>query len=226
LRPDHAHLSSCPTFAAGTVLDRARTKSETTPMSTLENDPVHQQEASGDQQIMTEANSPGTDGNHPENTATDATTLQAELDVLRTEHQALHDKHVRLYAEFDNFRKRTARERLELIQYAGEGTLKAILPVLDDLERAVANNEKVDDAHAVKEGVKLIHQKLLHILAGQGLKPMEDPKGQPFDTDRHEAITNIPAPSDDLKGRVVDVVEPGYTLNDKVVRYAKVVVGA
>ena len=155
-----------------------------------------------------------------------ASTLEGELDVLRTEHQALHDKHVRLYAEFDNFRKRTARERLELIQTAGEGTLKTILPVLDDLERAVANNEKVEDIAAVREGVKLIQQKLLHILAGQGLKAMDDPKGQPFDTDRHEAITNAPAPSDDLKGKVIDVVEPGYTLNDKVIRYAKVVVGA
>jgi molecular chaperone GrpE len=151
--------------------------------------------------------------------------LQGELDALRAEHQALHDKHVRLYAEFDNFRKRTARERLELIQTAGEGTLKTILPVLDDLERAVVNNEKAEDLQAVKEGVKLIHQKFLHLLSTQGLKVMEDPKGQPFDTDRHEAITQAPAPDDSLKGKVIDVVEQGYLLHDKVIRYAKVVVG-
>ena len=154
-----------------------------------------------------------------------ATTLEAELEVLRTEHQALHDKHVRLYAEFDNYRKRTARERLELIQTAGESTIQTVLPVHDDLERAVANNEKVEDIAAVREGVKLIQQKLLHILAGHGLQPMPDAKGHPFDTDRHEAITKAPAPSDDLKGKVIDVVEQGYTLNEKVIRYAKVVVG-
>jgi molecular chaperone GrpE len=151
--------------------------------------------------------------------------LLGELDVLRTEHQALHDKHVRLYAEFDNFRKRTAKERLELIQYAGENTLKAVIPVMDDLDRAVANNSDASDIDAVKEGVKLIQQKLAHVLGSQGLKVMPDAKGHAFDTDRHEAITKAPAPSDDLKGKVIDVVESGYTLHEKVVRYAKVVVG-
>jgi molecular chaperone GrpE len=154
-----------------------------------------------------------------------ASLLEAELDVLRTEHQALHDKHIRLYAEFDNFRKRTAKEKLELMQFAGENVLAAVLPVVDDLERAVANNEQVDDIASVKDGVKLIHQKLVHILAGQGLKPLPDAKGQPFDTDRHEAITKAPAPSEALKGKVIDVVENGFTLHDKVIRYAKVVVG-
>ncbi|MBX2977944.1 MAG: nucleotide exchange factor GrpE [Flavobacteriales bacterium] len=152
-------------------------------------------------------------------------TLQGELDALRTEHQALHDKHVRLFAEFDNFRKRTAKEKLELMQFAGENTLNAVLPVLDDLDRAVANNDRVNDIDAVKEGFKLIQQKLVHILTSQGLKAMPDAKGEAFDTDRHEAITKAPAPSDDLKGKVIDVVENGYTLHDKVIRYAKVVVG-
>ena len=152
-------------------------------------------------------------------------TLQGELEAMRTEHQALHDKYVRLFAEFDNFRKRTAKERLDLIQYAGANTLAAILPVMDDLERAVANNEKVEDIGAVRDGVRLIQQKLLNILTGQGLKPMDDAKGKAFDTDHHEAITRAPAPSDDLKGKVIDVVENGYTLHDKVIRYARVVVG-
>lgn len=152
-------------------------------------------------------------------------TTEAELDVLRTELQALHDKHVRLFAEFDNFRKRTAKERMELMQFAGENTLKAILPVVDDVERAVANNEKSEDLQAVKEGLRLIQQKMLHILAGQGIKPMSKAPGEVFDTDLHEAITKAPAPTEAMKGKVLDVVENGYTLHDKVIRYAKVVVG-
>lgn len=156
---------------------------------------------------------------------TELETLRAELDLLSAEHQAVHDKHIRLFAEFDNFRKRTAKERLEMMQYAGENTLKAVAPVLDDLSRAVTNNETVDDVAAVREGVKLIHQKLQNVLGGQGLKAMPDAKGEPFDTDRHEAITKAPSPTPDLKGRVLEVIENGYTLHDKVIRYAKVVVG-
>lgn len=156
---------------------------------------------------------------------TEAETLKAELDLLRAEHQAIHDKHIRLFAEFDNFRKRTAKERLELMQYAGENTLNAVLPVLDDMDRAIANNDKVDDINAIREGFKLIHQKMMHVLAAQGLKPMPDARGEAFDTDRHEAITKAPAPAPDLKGKVADVIEKGYTLHDKVIRYAKVVVG-
>ena len=151
--------------------------------------------------------------------------LEAELDILRTEHEALHNKHLRLYADFDNFRKRTARERLELIQFAGESTLKAVLPVLDDLDRAVKNNETAEDLASVKEGFKLIQQKLQHQLATQGLKRMEVKKGDAFDTDKHEAITKAPAESEKLKGAVIDVVEDGYLLQEKVIRYAKVVVG-
>lgn len=156
---------------------------------------------------------------------TETETLKAELDLLRAEHVAIHDKHIRLFAEFDNFRKRTAKERLELVQYAGENTLKAILPVLDDMDRAIANNDQVVDIDSIREGFRLIHQKMVHVLALQGLKPMADAKGKPFDTDEHEAITQIPAPTPDLKGKVMDVVERGYSLHDKVIRYAKVVVG-
>jgi molecular chaperone GrpE len=152
-------------------------------------------------------------------------SLEGELDILRTEHQALHDKHLRLFAEFDNYRKRTSKERLDLIQFAGENTLKAILPVLDDLGRAIINNENASDLQAVKEGIRLIHQKMQHLLTTQGLKTMEVKKGDPFDTDKHEAITKAPAGEDALKGAVIDVVEAGYMLHDKVIRYAKVVVG-
>lgn len=150
--------------------------------------------------------------------------LKAELDVQKTEHQALHDKYVRLFAEFDNFRKRTAKERLDLVQTAGAETLRSVLPVLDDLKRAMANNEQVEDLNSVKQGFGLIDHKLRTILQAQGLQPMES-HGKPFDPDWHEAITKAPAPSDDLKGKVIDVLEDGYTLHGKVLRYAKVVVG-
>jgi molecular chaperone GrpE len=148
-----------------------------------------------------------------------------ELELARRALDELKDKHLRLTAEFDNFRKRTAREKLEMMQFASENTLRNLLPVLDDMERAVVNNAKVDDIAAVRQGFELIQQKLTHILSGQGLKAMEGVVGEVFDTDRHEAITKAPAPTPERKGRVIDVVENGYTLHDKVIRYAKVVVG-
>ena len=152
-------------------------------------------------------------------------TLKAELDLLRVEHQATHDKHIRLFAEFDNFRKRTAKERIDMLQFAGENALKNMLPVLDDMERAIQNNETSGDIATVKQGFALIHAKLVHILGSQGVKPMSDLKGQLLDVDRHEAITSAPAPSLELKGKVIDVLENGYTLHDKVIRYAKVIIG-
>ncbi|MEO8067534.1 MAG: nucleotide exchange factor GrpE [Flavobacteriales bacterium] len=151
--------------------------------------------------------------------------LVAELEKLKADNFILNDKNLRLHAEFDNMRKRNAKERVELLQFAGENVLKNVIPVVDDMERAMAHNAEVDDINAVKEGFILIHGKLLHILGAQGVKPMTDVKGQPFDTDKHEAITKAPAPSPDLRGCVLEVAENGYTLHDKVVRYAKVVVG-
>lgn len=155
----------------------------------------------------------------------DISELTSQLINAKAEAADLRDKWLRLNADFDNFRKRTARERLELIQFAGENALKNLLPVMDDMERAIANNTNVEDIAIVREGFHLIHSKLLNILGAQGVRPMTDVKGQPFDTDRHEAITKAPAPSEDLKGKVIDVLENGYTLHDKVIRYAKVVVG-
>ncbi|MGB1383963.1 MAG: nucleotide exchange factor GrpE [Flavobacteriales bacterium] len=133
------------------------------------------------------------------------------------------DKYLRLYAEFDNFRKRTMRERGDLIRNASMDVLEKLLPVLDDFDRASANPS--DDANVTREGQALIHTKLRQLLEAQGLAKMEVKQGDAFDVDLHEAITNIPAPTPDLAGKVVDVVEPGYTLNDKIMRYAKVVVG-
>lgn len=151
--------------------------------------------------------------------------LVAELEKLKAENFVLNDKYLRLHAEFDNMRKRNAKERIELLQFAGENVLKNVIPAVDDMERAIAHNAGVEDVNAVKEGFILIHGKLLSILGAQGVKPMTDVKGKPFDTDKHEAITKAPAPVDRLKGCVLEVVENGYTLHDKVVRYAKVVVG-
>jgi molecular chaperone GrpE len=156
---------------------------------------------------------------------TELEELQAQLAAAQAETAELKDRWLRLNAEFDNFRKRTAKEKLEMLQFAGENSLKNILPVVDDMERAIANNAATTEIAVVKEGFQLIHHKLVHILGSQGVKPMENVKGQPFDVDKHEAITKAPAPSDDLKGKVIDVVESGYTLHDKVIRYAKVVVG-
>ena len=134
-----------------------------------------------------------------------------------------HDKYLRLYAEFDNFRKRTMRERGDLIRNAGMDVLEKLLPVLDDFDRAAADPS--EDVEAVREGRQLIHNKLRQLLEAQGLTRMEVAAGDAFDVDLHEAITNIPAPSPELAGKVEDVVEPGYMLNDKIMRYAKVVVG-
>ena len=136
----------------------------------------------------------------------------------------VNDKFVRLYAEFDNYRRRTNKERIELIGSASAGVIKDMIPVLDDLERAILNNEKSEDIKAVKEGFVLVSNKFKSILESKGLKPM-DSKGKPFDSELHEAIANVPAPDKKMKGKVVDDVEKGYLLNDKVVRFAKVVVG-
>ena len=131
----------------------------------------------------------------------------------------LNDKHLRLFAEFENFKKRTAKERMDLYKTAGENVLTALLPVLDDFERSIKANQKQED-----EGVILIYNKLKSILETKGLKAMEDSIGKKLNTDYHEAITNIPAPSVDMKGKIIDVIEKGYFLNEKVIRYAKVVV--
>lgn len=136
----------------------------------------------------------------------------------------LNDKFIRLYSEFDNYRKRTNKEKVELIGTASAGVLKDLLPVLDDFERAIANNANVTEVDALKEGFQLIFNKFSSILEAKGLKAMHT-VGTVFDSELHEAIANVPAPSSDLRGKIIDDVEKGYFLNEKVVRYAKVVVG-
>lgn len=144
---------------------------------------------------------------------------------LKLENAALNDKYLRLFAEFDNFKRRTQKERVELLQTAGKEVILSMLPVLDDFDRANKATENATEISAIREGIQLVHTKLKSILNQKGLKEMES-ISTAFDTDLHEAITKVPAPSDDLKGKVIDELEKGYTLNDKVIRFAKVVVGS
>lgn len=134
------------------------------------------------------------------------------------------DKYLRLAAEFDNYKRRNAKERIELTQTAGRDVIQSLLDILDDSERAAKQLETATDVHAIKEGVMLVFNKLKNTLQQKGLKAM-DSRGAAFDADLHEAITEIPAPTDDLKGKIVDVIMPGYYLNDKLIRHAKVIVG-
>lgn len=150
---------------------------------------------------------------------------QSAEEKLQAEIQHLNDKYLRLYAEFDNYKRRTQKERVELLQTAGKDVIVSLLPVLDDFDRALKAMETAADVAPVKEGILLVSIKLKNTLAQKGLKDMES-INKDFDTDFHEAITNIPAPTDALKGKVIDEVEKGYTLNDNVIRFAKVVVGA
>jgi molecular chaperone GrpE len=136
----------------------------------------------------------------------------------------LNDRYLRLHAEFDNFRKRTYKERIELTATANKDLLLSLLPVMDNFERAIVTNEKAEDVSAMKEGFHLIYSMFKGILDSKGLKPMEA-KGATFDSDLHEAIANIPAPDKKKVGKVIEDVEKGYYLNDKVIRFAKVVVG-
>ncbi len=160
-----------------------------------------------------------------EETQTEETVEETVIEPTPEEKYAeLNDKFLRLYSEFDNYRKRTNKEKLELISTASSGVIKDLVAVLDDFERAITNNETVEDTSALKEGFNLIHNKLKGILETKGLKPMIS-KGEVFDSELHEAIANIPAPTEDLKGKIVDDVEKGYYIHDKVIRYAKVVVG-
>ncbi len=139
--------------------------------------------------------------------------------------QAEKDKYLRLFAEFENYKKRTTRERIELFKTASQELMTVLLPILDDFERALTHIEEDKEAEELRKGVLLIYQKLLKTLEKKGLSAIEVNQGDVFDADTHEAITQIPAPSDDLKGKIIDCVEKGYKLGDKIIRHPKVVVG-
>lgn len=155
---------------------------------------------------------------------TEEEKLTQELEKANALIEEQKDKYLRLSAEFDNYRKRTMKEKAELILNGGEKSISSILPIVDDLERAIKNMEKATDVAAVKEGVELIYNKFMSVLGQNGVKVIET-KEKPLDTDYHEAIAVIPAPEESLKGKILDCVQTGYTLNEKVIRHAKVVVG-
>lgn len=169
-----------------------------------------------------EANNESAENNAETAEATPEISVEEKL---QQENAALNDKYLRLFAEFDNFKRRTQKERVELLQTAGKDVIVSLLPVLDDFDRANKAMENSTDIDSIREGINLVHQKLKNLLVQKGLKEMES-INTVFDTDHHEAITKIPAPTEDLKGKVIDELEKGYTLNDKVIRFAKVVVGS
>ena len=151
-------------------------------------------------------------------------SVEDKLAAAETKVAELQDKYLRQVAEFDNYRKRTIKEKAELILNGAEKTITAILPVLDDMERALKNMDKMEDVAAVKEGVDLIFQKFVKVLGEQGVKKIETENAD-FNTDLHEAIAQVPAPSDEMKGKIIDCVKTGYTLNETVIRHSHVAVG-
>lgn len=150
--------------------------------------------------------------------------LNKEIEQLTQDVQESKDKYLRLYAEFENFKKRNTKERLDLLKTAAQDTISAILPILDDFDRAKNSADDDSSNEQFSDGVLLVYNKLYSVLKNRGLEPMET-NGEAFDPELHEAITEIPAPSDDMKGKIIDTIEKGYSLNDKIIRFAKVVVG-
>ena len=162
----------------------------------------------------------------PQEENKDADQDEGLEDKLARENQELKEKYVRLYSEFENFRRRTAKERLELINTASMELVRELIPVIDDFERALkASSQSGEEGNSDQEGSRLIYNKMVKILSSKGLTPMDDLIGKDFDAELHEAITQIPAPSENLKGKIVDVVEKGYMMGEKVIRFAKVVIG-
>ena len=150
--------------------------------------------------------------------------LEKKIEQLKTEKAELNDRFLRLFSEFDNYKKRVSKEKLDLIATASEKVLVSLLPVVDDFERAIAANEKADNIDSIKEGFNLIYNKLLQMMKRFDVEEIQA-KGEEFNTDFHEAVTHFPAQKEEDKGKVIDVTEKGYKLKDKVIRYAKVVVG-
>ena len=159
-------------------------------------------------------------------TASDDNPTEKQIQKPKDELQEARDKYLRLYSEFENYRRRTARERLELIKTANEDLMVALIPVMDDFQRAQKALEESEDHKASKEGFDLIYNKFNNILTQKGLKAMDDKPGADFNTEYHEAISQMPVEKKKLKGKVIDVVEKGYFLDEKVIRFAKVVIGA
>lgn len=175
----------------------------------------HTEEAEKEINEQVELNDDAAEQGAPENT---------EAPTCEERFAELNNKYIRLYSDFDNFRKRTIKEKADIISTASGDVIKDLLTILDDFDRAIANNDKVEDAATLKEGFKLIHHKLVLALQNKGLEAI-DAKGEVFDADKHEAITNVPVEDKEQKGKVIDVVERGYNLRGRALRYAKVIVG-
>ena len=190
-----------------------------------QNENMNEEEVKG-QQASTQEETAGnpSDGEQKEEAAEKEMTAEDKLAAAESKIAELQDKYLRQVAEFDNYRKRTIKEKADLILNGAEKTITAILPVLDDMERALKNMDKMEDVAAVKEGMDLIFQKFVKILGEQGVKRIETENAD-FNTDLHEAIAQVPALSDEMKGKVIDCVKTGYTLNDKVIRHSQVAVG-
>lgn len=163
-------------------------------------------------------------GQTSEETADKGGGVEDEIIQLEKQNAELKDKYLRLYAEFDNFKRRTVKEKLDLMRTAAQDTMTALLPVLDDFDRAKKNAEDDSTTEVFTEGIQLVYQKLYSVLTQKGLEPMES-TGEVFDPELHEALTEIPAPTDDMKGKIIDTIEKGYKLGDKIIRHAKVVTG-
>ncbi len=186
-------------------------------------DNINEQETV-DQVQNTEANAEEKDMNKNENNKSNEEDASSIIERLEREKKELNDKFLRLYSEYDNYRKRTAKEKIETHKNASISVIKDVLSIADDFERAIENNEKSEDINAIKEGFMLIHNKLASFLKAKGVEEIQA-KGEDFDVDKHEAITQVPAPSEEDKGKVIDVVEKGYKMKDSIVRYPKVIVG-
>ena len=212
-------LSICRYFKFGKKVDSSASRNANDILNMKAEDKIKDESVENDNIEKKETN---------EETATTEAQETVELDPLEEKEiqiKELNDKYLRLYSEFDNYRKRTQKERIDLIQTGGEDVFKLLLPIIDDFERAQKSMDEKADFETLKEGVDLIYNKLISSLTSKGLQQMPSSVGEKFDSDVQEAITQIPAPSDDMKGKVIDEVEKGYLLKEKVIRYAKVVVG-
>lgn len=211
----------------GKFFERCKANQKNAKMSKQEQDLKEEVKLNAENAEQATENTETVENNSEEEQAEEApaekTTEEKLADAL-AEIEELKTKQLYKQAEFENFRRRVISEKAELILNGGRKVLEAMLPVVDDMERALAHMDKAEDVQAVKDGVDLIYKKFLSTLKAQGVTPMEA-QGADFNTDFHEAVTQFPAPTDDLKGKVIDCTEKGYMINDKVLRYAKVVVG-
>lgn len=200
--------------------DKSQESQESVENQSNQHNQTQDQPEQGDQKSdVVSDNSAGVEDNQ-----TNSTEELTETEKLQKALDAEKDKHLRLFAEFENYKRRTSKERLELFKTAGQEVIQSLLPVLDDFDRAIKELEKTSDK-ASFSGVGLINNKLRETLKSKGLEPMAVKEGDSFDADLHEAITQIPAPTEGMKGKIIDVVEKGYTLGDKIIRYPKVVTG-